>query len=302
MNYCMNHKKTTKEYVDICKNVHNNFYDYSKTLYTGAKNIIKYVCPIHGEVEQRADHHLNGHGCSKCNFESQKYKYDDYVEKVNIKHNNFYEYDRNNFNNDKISIKCPIHGVFTQHKSQHLFGQGCPECANDNKRLTKQIFEERSNIVHDFEYDYSKSNYVNNYTDVEIICKKHGSFFQTPNFHMLGQGCPKCKSSKGEKKILKYFELNNIKYEHQKMFNKCKNKNRLPFDFYLPEYNMCVEYNGKQHYEPIDYFGGIETLNYIKNNDQIKETFCKENNIKLHIIKYNDDILEKLKEIKWNIT
>jgi hypothetical protein len=73
----------------------------------------------------------------------------------------------------------------------------------------------------------------------------------------------------------------------------------------LPDYNLCIEYNGKQHYEPIKWFGGVETLNYIKNNDNIKKTFCKENNIIYLEISYKDDnnienIIKKIKNDKRN--
>jgi hypothetical protein len=74
----------------------------------------------------------------------------------------------------------------------------------------------------------------------------------------------------------------------------CKNKLTLPFDFYLPEFNLCIEYNGIQHYKPVNNFGGSERfLNQIK-NDNIKKKYCDNNNIKLLIIKYNDNILEVL--------
>ncbi|MCK9415433.1 DUF723 domain-containing protein [Candidatus Dojkabacteria bacterium] len=295
-----NNKKTTEDFISIAKVIHNNFYDYQKTIYDGANKNVVIICPEHGEFQQKAHNHLIGYGCKKCKYNSKKYTFEEYVNKANIKHNNFYDYIKEK-NNDKITIVCPLHGVFEQDKSAHLFGQGCPECANDNKRLTIENFKERSNFIHNFEYDYSKVNYKNNYTQVEIICKKHGSFYQTPNFHLLGQGCPKCKSSKGEKEIINFLELNKIKYIHQKTFDDCKNKNKLPFDFYIPHLNICIEYNGKQHYESIEYFGGIETLKYIKNNDLIKETFCHENCIKLYIIKFDDNVLEKLREIEWNI-
>ena len=237
-----------------------------------------------------------GHICEKCKFENQKYTFKEYVKNAKIKHKNKYEYDEKSFYDKKIRIKFKKHCYFNQSKIMHLYGHGCNECANDKKRLTLKEFKERSNLIHDYEYDYSNVSYINNYTVVEIKCKKHGIFQQTPNFHMLGQGCPKCKSSRGEKKIMKYLKQNKIIYEHQKKFNECKNKNKLPFDFYIPKYNLCVEFNGKQHYEPIKYFGGQKTLDYIKNNDEIKETYCKNNHIKLVIIKYNENIIEKLNE------
>ena len=76
-----------------------------------------------------------------------------------------------------------------------------------------------------------------------------------------------------------------------------KYKYILRFDFFLPEFNICIEYNGKQHYEPIDYFGGEKTFKYTLKNDKIKIDYCKKNNILLHIIRYDENIEERMKEI-----
>ena len=129
---------------------------------------------------------------------------------------------------------------------------------------------------------------------MKIICPIHGVFEQTPNSHLRGSGCPICKTSKGELEIQRILYNKNIKYITQYTFDNCKNKRKLPFDFYLPDYNMCIEFDGKQHYETIKYWGGEETLIKTKNNDKIKTNYCKNNNIKLIRIKYNeciDDIL-----------
>lgn len=101
----------------------------------------------------------------------------------------------------------------------------------------------------------------------------------------------------------KYNLINNeINFEQQKIFDGCKDKRKLSFDFYLPEYNICIEYDGIQHYESIEYWGGHKNFNYIKKHDQIKTDFCENNNIKLIRIKYNrklnsNDILEKINNI-----
>jgi hypothetical protein len=71
----------------------------------------------------------------------------------------------------------------------------------------------------------------------------------------------------------------NIIYTEQKTFDDCKNVYKLRFDFYLPESNMCIEFNGIQHYKPIDFFGGLDRLEKQRINDNIKANFCKQNNI-----------------------
>jgi hypothetical protein len=85
-------------------------------------------------------------------------------------------------------------------------------------------------------------------------------------------------------------ELNNISFERQKKFDLCRYKNKLPFDFYLTELGICIEYNGIQHYEAIEHFGGENKLKQRKINDKIKKEYCVDNNIPLIIIKYNENV------------
>ena len=91
---------------------------------------------------------------------------------------------------------------------------------------------------------------------------------------------------------------NNIKFIQQHKFDDCKNIKPLPFDFYLPDYNTCIEFNGKQHYEPIKYFGGRVVYDKLIKRDKIKMEYCNKNNIPLLIIKYNDNILKRLFTLK----
>lgn len=87
---------------------------------------------------------------------------------------------------------------------------------------------------------------------------------------------------------------NNIKYIKQKTFKECKDIKLLKFDFYLPEYNMCIEFDGIQHFKPIERFGGIDGFKKTKQNDKTKNIYCDKNNIKLLRIKYNENIFEKI--------
>jgi hypothetical protein len=89
-----------------------------------------------------------------------------------------------------------------------------------------------------------------------------------------------------------FLTTNNLKYIKQHRFYDCKDVRALPFDFYLPELNICIEFQGKQHYEPITYFGGLTTFNGQQKRDKIKMEYCFTNNIKLITIKYNDNINE----------
>lgn len=108
-------------------------------------------------------------------------------------------------------------------------------------------------------------------------------------------GCPICHESKGEKTIREYLEKNNIEFEQEYKFDNCKYKDFLRFDFYVPEYNLCVEFDGIQHFEAKDFFGGKETLKLTQKRDNIKNNYCKDNNINLLRIAYYDiDNIEKI--------
>ena len=108
-------------------------------------------------------------------------------------------------------------------------------------------------------------------------------------------GCPFCKMSKGERIIKKYLEDNKIEYKSEFRFNDLKNRRPLPFDFYIPTLNMCIEYDGIQHFVAIDYFGGQKSLEYNQKIDKMKSEFCVKKGIKLVRIKYME--IKKIKEI-----
>ena len=106
--------------------------------------------------------------------------------------------------------------------------------------------------------------------------------------------------SKGENTIWNWLNYNKIKFEFQKRFSDCKDKKSLPFDFYLPDYNLCIEYQGKQHYEPINYFGGLEKFTYQQYHDELKKEYCEEKGISLLCIPYDKNIEEELDNFLFN--
>ena len=97
-----------------------------------------------------------------------------------------------------------------------------------------------------------------------------------------------CLKSRGELKVIQVLQKLNIDFITQKEFNDCKNILPLKFDFYLPKYKIALEYQGKQHYESIQYFGGEERFQKQIKTDSLKEEWCKNNNIKLIKILYTD--------------
>ena len=161
------------------------------------------------------------------------------------------------------------------------------------QRLTTNEFILKAKIVHDEKYDYSKVTYINRSTNVIIICKKHEiEFFQTPTNHLSGWlGCPHCGSENityGERKIKEFLENNDIEFICQKRFNDCKNERTLRFDFWLPKFKTIIEYDGRQHYFPVDFFGGEFSFEKQQVNDKIKAEYAIKNNYKLLRITYSE--------------
>lgn len=212
-----------------------------------------------------------------------------FIEKAVALHDNTYDYSSVNYVNNKTKIKiiCNKHGEFEQIPSSHLCGRGCLKCSGKDK-LNENKFIIKANKIHNNKYNYSQIKYVNNCTHIEIICSNHGKFIQTPTAHLMGRGCPICKSSKGELMITNYLIAHNVEYVREMKFDNCKNIFKLSFDFYLPKLNLLVEYDGIQHHKPLKFFGGESAFLKVKMNDKIKNMFAKNNSINLLRIKYNE--------------
>ena len=150
-------------------------------------------------------------------------------------------------------------------------------------------FIENSIKTHGDKYDYSKVEYKNANEKVIIICSKHGEFLQKPNAHTSGKtGCPICIETKGETAIRVFLENENINFIPQKKFNECKNLYPLSFDFFLPDYNICIEFDGEQHFRVVEFWNNNLEENQLR--DGIKNKFCKENNIRLIRIRYDENV------------
>ena len=308
-----NSNLTTTGFIKKSKSIHGDKYDYSKVEYKNNKTKVCIICPIHGEFWQRPDNHtFLKQGCPICGKEkmskklskSLTYNNDIFIEKARKIHGDKYDYSKVEYIDSKhrILIVCPLHGEFWQFPGNHInAGRGCPECGRlsmiSSKLKSKEQFVEDANKVHDNIYDYSKFQYINNKTKSIIICPIHGEFWQTPAHHLGGCGCPKCKSSKGERTIRQFLKTNGISFNEQHRFTKCKNILPLPFDFYLPDHNTCIEYDGEQHFFPIKCWNGEKGLGEVRKRDTIKNEFCRTNNIKLVRIRYNQDPEEILSNL-----
>jgi very-short-patch-repair endonuclease len=297
----MSKKKTTKEFIEDSKKIHGDKYDYTRTDYINNNTKVEVICSTHGIFEIRPNDHLNKKvGCNKCNNASLSKSRNiskRIVNKFNEVHQNKYDYSFMKYDGTdvKITIICPEHGSFLQTPHHHLSGSGCQKCGNVYKKTTKEFIEE-SKKIHGDKYEYSMVEYRNNSKKLKVVCPIHGVFEIRPNDHLNKKsGCPICKSSKGELTIKEFLDNNRIKYVREKKFKNCKYKKILPFDFYLPTKNICIEFDGEQHFNPISCFGGVDSFEKTKIRDKIKNDFCDNSNIKLiRVTKENLHELDKL--------
>jgi len=305
-------KMSYKEFIDRTNKIHNNKYIYpfdenwwQENYKTLQSTYIPIVCSIHGEFKQKIAKHLQGRGCPKCGRKkSEDFKrlsYEEFINKATKIHNDFYIYpiDANwwqeNYKNNstQIPIICPIHGLFYQSVESHLQGRGCLKCGREklenNHRLSYQDFIKSAIQTHGDRYTYPsldwwQSNYQNNKQKIPIVCPQHELFYQRIDNHLNNHGCPKCNTSKGELFIQSILDELGVNYIHQ--YRVKINDSNYYFDFYLPDYNTFIEYDGKQHFEPVDNWGGKIGFEKIKQRDKIKDTFAKDNKIKLIRIPY----------------
>jgi hypothetical protein len=292
---CAGHGLNMQEHIKKFREVHGDTFDYSKSVYRSSSEKIIIICKIHGEFEQTPSSHKNGQGCQKC--AGFGFNTPEHIEKFREIHGDTYDYSKSAYrsNHKKIIIVCKIHGEFEQTPHNHKRGAGCQKCTTGHG-LNAQEIVDAFREVHGDTYDYSKSIYRSSSEKITIICKTHGEFEQTPSMHKSGDGCPKCKESVGEKKIRSFLTIKNVVFESQKKFKTCKNVNILAFDFHLPDHNTLIEFQGKQHYMAVEYFGGERGFLGVQKRDAIKRQWCLDNNVHLLEIRYDENVEERLTE------
>lgn len=152
------------------------------------------------------------------------------------------------------------------------------------KTLTTEQFIQKASKIHNNRYRYWNSIYVNSHTKLIITCLEHGDFLQTPNSHLNGNGCPGCKSSKGEETIRLILEKHGIEFEREYMIPGVTPRYR--YDFYLPYQNLFIEFHGIQHYKPVEIFGGEEAYKETVTRDMLKKSIAKMIGVRLFHFNY----------------
>jgi very-short-patch-repair endonuclease/muramidase (phage lysozyme) len=266
---------TTKEWIKKAKKIHGDKYDYSLVDYVNNNTNVIIICNVdkHGEFLKMPVNHLSGSGCSKC-FGCYQYTTKEWIKKAREIHGDKYDYSLVNYINTytNVIIICKVdeHGDFLQIPSCHLNGSGCIKCSGRYQYTTEEWIKKAKNI-HGNKYDYSKVIYVKTNEKVIIICKKHGTFTQTPANHLQGIGCPFCiNKTEGilYKKLQPYYPSLQIQFSPEWIGKK-------RFDFCIPEHNIIIELDGPQHFEQVNNWCSPEEQ---QRNDKEKEKLANDNN------------------------
>lgn len=280
-------------FIRKCKSMFGNRYDFTNTRYVDSKTKVQVHCNIHDYDFYILPGNLLKNdrvGCSKC---SKKYRYstEEIIEKIKEIHGDKYDCSKVVYKSmyTPITLNCKEHGEFSINPVSIIHKKaGCVKCGYDEMKLKQRVpihsLLEQFHEAHGDRYDYTnvEKTYKNARTPVEIKCKYHDFiFYQSPDVHKRGVGCPKCNESHLEKEVGSLLGESRINYTFQSVF---KTSRLLRLDYLLNDYNIAIECQGEQHFIPIDFAGkGNEwanaNLNANKERDLLKYNKCIEANI-----------------------
>ena len=262
---------------------------------------IRFHCRRHGWQRRSVTVLLEGKGCEYCNG---KFYPPDWIKNARKVHGDKYEYDESQPPKvvaDYIRYKCPVHGWQRARYDSHVKqGHGCKWCAGIFTSVPveerKQRWLDQCHERFGDRFSYRQVEYVDNDTPVKIFCKEHKYLFEVmPDTHVRGAGgCPYCSASEGEALIRKWLEDNNVTFTAQYQIPNenpnCKRQYLVP-DFWLPDYNLFVEMNGRQHYEEIAHFHSNRehwTFEDQQIRDETLRKYCRDHNHNLLEIRYDE--------------
>lgn len=283
--YCSNHVKITYENVLDFVNSLNYTLLSNKDQYKTVNSKLKIKCNK-GHITDTLTYENMKHKGNRCKICANNVKYTmDYVSNYISKFG--YKMISNEYKNSKskILLKCKNDHSWECTFDNFISGERCPFCQNKDPLTDSRI----QNFV---ELNGYKLNNVerDRYVNINVLCQNDHSYKVRWDNFRNGQRCPICNnySSLGETEITRILNKYNILFIKQYKIEDCKFYKPLPFDFYLPDYNMIIEYDGIQHFEIVKHFGGYEGFIDRKIRDSIKNIYCKNNSIKLIRIPYTE--------------
>lgn len=300
------HKKTTEQFIEEAKAVHGNKYDYSKVDYANTSTKVCIIChekdengEEHGEFWQTPHKHLSKRGCPKC-ANRVPISFEKFLERARKMHGDKYLYDKSKYAGyqEKTDITCPKHGVFRLEPSLHVANKiGCKQCwcerRGESTKLPFSEFVRRAREVHGDKYEYHEDKYKSYTIKTLITCPEHGDFWQNPQKHTTSkQGCPICAQSHLEEEMSLFLKNNGIKHIYQAGKETLPLLDRQRLDFYLPDYNIAIECQGKQHFGSKDsFFGDFEI---IEEADKRKFSNVEKSGAKMVYFTHNTSMANKL--------
>lgn len=232
----------------------------------GFKGIFTCINPEHGDFETTPNILIRStHGCPKCAIEytcnKSKLTKEELINKSQEKFGDKITFEKTIFVDmyTKTIFTCIKHKDFETTPTNLMQSKyGCQQCGNDAMGATQdEVLIQFNQKYPCGRYDYSEFIYYGNKIKSIIICRKkfkngeeHGKFLRRPFDHLYGVGCPKCRTSQGERIIENIAVASGVKIITQFKFSDCKDKNPLAFDGYFPEYDACVEFDGCHHFSP----------------------------------------------------
>lgn len=295
-------------FLERAEAMHGHRFDYSGSRYLAFDRPMEIVCRRHGLFRATPKSHLyaKSGGCPQCRAdimgEAHRYTTAQFIDRARKVHGERYDYSQVDYRGlqAKVTIVCPKHGGFRMRAYRHLSGRGCRKCAFErigrHRRLSFWDFLERVIRVHGMgRYEYQLEGFVNAHSKIPIRCPQHGVFHQSAAAHLKGHGCPSCVQSNGERRVREALQDLGVEFREQVRFPGCRDRGTLPFDFFVPSHRLLIEFDGHQHYDNSEHWGGGAKLAEIQRHDRIKDRFAAEHGYRLLRIPYWD--LDRVEDI-----
>ena len=291
-------RKTNEEFQQEVRNLVGNEYTFLDN-YVNKRTKLRVTHNKCGNTyDVLPSNFLRGNRCPYCYRASKQ------------KTNSQFKQEIKNLVGDDYTFLDPYQGNYTKLRVKHnkcgniykvkpnsfLQGRRCPKCFGNDKKADNLFKKEVSNLVGD-DYTFLDS-YVNNHTKIRVKHNECGHVYYVAPTEFISHNtrCPYCNIPKGEDLINKILISLDIKHEYQKTFNDLRDTQLLSYDFYIPDQNILIEYQGQQHYEPVDYFGGKDKFKIQQKHDKLKSDYAKNHGYTLIAVPYTEDTFSKIKK------
>ena len=268
------------------------------TLKNAKDSTIEFYCTIHNTTYVKSWNEIkNGALCNECGKE--KYRKSRLADFNKIKNYCKEALDIEILEQEYISNSTPLAYICNKHKEKgvqyrswadmQMKKHSCPYCAKESTiKIQSTSHEQFMSKINDFCAVEVVGTYINSKTKIKVKCKKCGKMgYMRPDHILNGVSLNCCVKSKGEEEVERVLQKLKIPYVFQKRFEDCRLEKPLPFDFYVPSLNTCIEFDGRQHFVFSNTFHKTEeSFEKLKNRDKIKNEYCIKNSVNLIRIPY----------------